>query len=126
MFSTLKHFGLLLAGAALSAAALAQTALPQAEGEVRRIDTRAQTVTLRHGDIKNLDMPPMTMVFRVQDPALLTQVKAGDKVRFTADKLGGNYTVLSMEAAGDGTPSTAPSTAPAATTAPAAAHGHKH
>jgi Cu/Ag efflux protein CusF len=87
----------LLASLCLAGAALAQTALPTAEGEVRRVDTRAKTVTLKHGDIQNLDMPPMTMVFQVQDPALLNQVKAGDKVRFTADKLGGNYTVLSLE-----------------------------
>ena len=80
-----------------SAAALAQTALPQTEGEVRRVDARAQTVTLKHGEIKNLDMPPMTMVFQVSDPALLGKVKAGDKVRFTADKVNGTYTVLSLE-----------------------------
>ncbi|WP_342128869.1 copper-binding protein [Hydrogenophaga sp. OTU3427] len=87
----------LLASLCLAGAALAQTALPTAEGEVRRVDTRAKTVTLKHGDIQNLDMPPMTMVFQVSDPALLGQVKPGDKVRFTADKLGGNYTVLSLE-----------------------------
>ena len=125
MFSILKRTGLLLAAFGLSAAALAQTALPQAEGEVRRVDTRAQTVTLKHGDIKNLDMPPMTMVFRVQDPALLSQVKAGDKVRFTADKVGGNYTVLSLEAAGGSAPSNPPAAAPAEAAAPAA-HSHKH
>lgn len=129
MFSTLKRTGLMLAALGLSAAALAQTALPQAEGEVRRVDTRAQTVTLKHGDIKNLEMPPMTMVFRVQDPALLNQVKPGDKVRFTADKVGGNYTVMSLDAATDGAPTagapTAPAAAPTDAAAPAA-HGHKH
>ena len=86
-----------LGAALLASAAWAQADLPTADAEVRRVDTRANTVTLRHGEIKNLEMPPMTMVFQVKDPALLQQVQAGDKVRFTADKLGGNYTVLSLE-----------------------------
>jgi Cu/Ag efflux protein CusF len=97
MHITTRHIGTWLATVCLSASALAQAALPTTEGEVRRVDARAQTITLKHGEIKNLDMPAMTMAFKVQDPALLAQVKAGDKVRFTADKLGGNYTVLSLE-----------------------------
>nr|WP_297399311.1 copper-binding protein [Hydrogenophaga sp.] len=66
---------------------------------MRKVDTAAGKITLRHGEIKNLDMPPMTMVFQVREPALLARVKAGDKVRFTADKLNGAYTVLSLEPA---------------------------
>lgn len=97
MHITTRHIGTWLATVFLSVSALAQAALPTTEGEVRRVDTRAQTITLKHGEIKNLDMPPMTMAFKVLDPAVLTQFKAGDKVRFTADKLGGNYTVLSLE-----------------------------
>ena len=85
--------------AALSFSALAQAPLPTVDGEVRKIDTEQQKITLRHGEIANLDMPPMTMVFRVQEPALLQKVKPGDKVRFTADKLGGTLTVLSLEPA---------------------------
>lgn len=73
--------------------------LPTSEAEVRKVDTAAGKITLRHGEIKNLDMPPMTMVFQARDPALLAKVKAGDKVRFTADKLNGAYTVLSLEPA---------------------------
>jgi len=73
-------------------------ALPAAEAEVRRVDLAAGKITLKHGEIRNLDMPPMTMVFQARDPALLTRVKAGDKVRFTADKINGAYTVLSIEA----------------------------
>lgn len=103
--------------ATLAATAWAQDALPQAQAEVRRVDTRANTVTLRHGDIKNLDMPPMTMVFQVKDPAWLQRIKAGDKVHFTADKVGGNYTVLSIE------PTEAAAAAPPAASD---AHGHKH
>jgi len=76
--------------AALTAAALslsAGTAFGQAstvKGEVRKIDEAAGKITLKHGPIKNLDMEDdtMTMVFRVQDPAMLKQVKVGDKVQF--------------------------------------------
>jgi len=69
------------------------------EAEVRKIDLGAGKITLKHGAIKNLDMPPMSMVFQVKDPALLTQVTTGDKVRFTADKINGAYTVLTLERA---------------------------
>ena len=75
----------------------APAAAPMSDGEVRRIDKDAGKITLKHGPIPSLDMPEMTMVFRVKDPALLDQVKAGDKVRFTADKIGGQYTVVSIE-----------------------------
>ncbi|MGE0097710.1 MAG: copper-binding protein [Hydrogenophaga sp.] len=71
-------------------------ALPSAQAEVRKVDARAGKITLRHGEIPNLDMPPMTMVFQVSDPALLSRVKPGDKVRFTADKIKGAYTVMSI------------------------------
>lgn len=69
-----------------------------AEGEVRKVDKDAGKVTLKHGEIKNLDMPPMTMVFRVKDPALLEGVKAGDKVMFRAEKEGGQYVVTRIQA----------------------------
>jgi len=66
-------------------------------GEVRKINKDANKITLRHGEIKNLDMPPMTMVFRVKDPAMLDKVKAGDKVQFMAENLGGALTVTAIE-----------------------------
>jgi Cu(I)/Ag(I) efflux system protein CusF len=69
------------------------------EGEVRKVDKGAKKITLKHGEIKNLDMPPMSMVFQVRDPAMLDRVKAGDKVRFTADKVDGAYTLTSIELA---------------------------
>lgn len=69
------------------------------DGEVRKIDKDSQKVTLKHGEIKNLDMPPMTMVFQVSDPALLGKIKVGDKVRFTATQVNGAYTVMSLEPA---------------------------
>jgi len=68
-------------------------------GEVRKVDKDAQKLTIRHGPIPNLDMPGMTMVFRVKDTAMLDQVKAGDKIKFTAEKIGGAYTVITLEAA---------------------------
>ena len=55
-----------------------------AEGEVRRIDTGAAKITIRHGPIRNLDMPPMTMAFVVRDKALLARVKVGDSILFRA------------------------------------------
>jgi Cu/Ag efflux protein CusF len=70
-----------------------------AEGEVRKIDTENKKITLKHGEIKNLDMPGMTMVFQVQDPALLQKVKVGDKVRFAAEKSGGAIVVTNIEPA---------------------------
>lgn len=68
-------------------------------GEVRKVDKGAQKITLKHEEIKNLDMPPMTMVFRVKDPAMLDKLKAGDKVKFAAEEKGGTFTITSMEVA---------------------------
>jgi len=69
------------------------------DGEVRKIDVDAKKITLKHGQIANLDMPPMTMVFTVKDPAMLQKVKPGDKVRFSADKINGVITLTQIEAA---------------------------
>ena len=68
-----------------------------AEGEVRRVDAEAKKLTIRHGPIANLDMPAMTMVFQVRDSALLQHVKAGDKIRFAADKIDGAYVLSQVE-----------------------------
>lgn len=85
--------------ATLSLAVFAQAPLPTVDGEVRKVDVEQQKITLRHGEIANLDMSPMTMVFRVQAPAMLQKVKPGDKVRFTADKVDGALTVMTIEPA---------------------------
>ena len=69
-----------------------------ADGEIRKVDPAAKKITIRHGELKHLDMPAMTMVFRVKDPALLDKVKAGDKVKFRADKIDGAYTIVEIEA----------------------------
>ena len=70
-------------------------------GEVKKIDETAGKITLKHGPIKSLDMDEngMTMVFRVQDPAMLKQVKVGDKVQFEADRVNGQITVTKIQKA---------------------------
>ena len=70
-----------------------------ADGEIRRIDKEAKKITIRHGEIKNLDMPPMTMVFQVADPALLENAKVGDKVKFAAEKTASGYSVTQIQPA---------------------------
>ncbi|WP_374350333.1 copper-binding protein [Limnohabitans sp.] len=76
----------------------AAAVLPWVEAEVRRIDKAARKVTLKHGEIKNLDMPPMSMVFQVKDPAQLDALQAGQKVRFQAVQENGAYWVVKIEA----------------------------
>ena len=81
----------------LSLALSAVTAAAQdTDGEVRKIDKAQSKITLKHGEIKKLDMPPMTMVFRVKDAKLLDAIAAGDKVKFTAEQIDGNYVVTSL------------------------------
>jgi Cu/Ag efflux protein CusF len=67
------------------------------EGEVRRVDVATKKIMLKHGEIKNLGMGAMTMVFQVHDPALLSQVQAGDKVRFRAEQIKGAFVVTLIE-----------------------------
>lgn len=80
-------------------ATTATTAAPEmTDGEVRKIDMEASKLTLKHGEIKNLDMPGMTMVFIVKDKAMLDKLKAGDKVKFKAINDGGKFTVTDIQA----------------------------
>lgn len=75
---------------------------PQAdlsEGEITRWDPRTLRLTLKHGEIKNLEMPPMTMVFRVADASVVGDLKPGDKVRFRAEQISGAYHVQRIEKA---------------------------
>jgi len=92
-----KGIALALAGvvAALTLPALAAPSAP-VQGEVRRVDAAAGKITLKHGPIAELELPAMTLVYVVQDPAVLGTVKPGDTVRFTADKVDGRYTVISI------------------------------
>jgi Cu/Ag efflux protein CusF len=94
-------------GAALAAqdqishhsASAAPAADAVSEGEVRKVDKEAGKITIKHGPLKNLGMPAMTMAFRVKDPAMLERVKAGDRIRFVADKVAGVLTVMQIESA---------------------------
>lgn len=88
----MKHW---ITAAALTLAALAAHAQAY-EGEVRKVEKSQGKLTLRHGELKALDMPPMTMVFRVKDAAMLEGLNVGDRVRFDADKVGGAYTVTAI------------------------------
>ena len=78
----------------------AEANLPLIDGEVKKVDMDTGKLTIKHGPITNLGMPAMTMVFRVNDPALLDKVKNGDKIRFAADKVSGVLTVMRVEPAG--------------------------
>ena len=73
-------------------------ALPKVSGEIRKVDPGTGKITIRHADIPNLEMPGMTMLFRVAEPAMLTQFKAGDKILFSAQKVDGALVVTRMEA----------------------------
>ena len=82
--------------------ATAASPAPQAElseGEITRWDPRTLRLTLKHGEIKNLEMPPMTMVFRVADASVVGDLKPGDKVRFRAEQISGAYHVQRIEKA---------------------------
>lgn len=85
-------------------AAFAATSLPalaqMVDGQVVKVDEAAGKITIKHGPIKKFDMDDgMTMAWRAQDPALLKQVKAGDKIRFEPDRVNGQFTVTRIEKA---------------------------
>ena len=69
------------------------------QGEIRKVDKSGKRLTIKHGPLVNLDMPAMTMVFKVKDPAMLDQVQKGDKVNFVADQINGVLTVTKIEKA---------------------------
>ncbi|MBE0550669.1 MAG: copper-binding protein [Rubrivivax sp.] len=85
--------------AALAVSMLALAQVPMASGEVTKVDKANARVTLKHGEIKHLDMPPMVMVYRVRPPQLLDDLAVGDRVRFAAERIDGNYTVTALSKA---------------------------
>lgn len=98
-FSTTRLLSGALLGVALSTSAYVSVAQEQeanARGEVRRIDVAAGKITLKHGNIDALQLPAMTMVYRI-DPRLLTDIKPGDKVRFTAQRENDQYVVTKIQ-----------------------------
>lgn len=88
----MKHW---ITAATLLAASLGAQAQAY-EGEVRKIDKPQGKLTLQHGELKALDMPPMTMVYRVANPALLDNLTVGERVRFDAARINGAYTVTAI------------------------------
>ena len=81
------------------AAAAGAAAADMTDGEVRKIDMEGSKITLKHADIKSLDMPGMTMVFVVKDKAMLDKLKTGDKVKFKAINDAGKFTVTEIQPA---------------------------
>jgi len=69
------------------------------DGEIRKVDKETGKVTIKHGDIKNLEMPGMTMVFTAKEKSLLDKIQAGDKVKFAVINDGGKLVVTDIQAA---------------------------
>lgn len=83
---------------ALPASAVAAEASAMTDGVVKKIDSANNKITLKHGPIANLDMPGMTMVFRVVSPTLLNTIKVGDNVKFYVENINGAFTVTAIKA----------------------------
>ena len=115
-FNTVSATTTLIGALAISAAAVAQSTPASApvgdrkmdtvaaagdmtSGEIRKVDKSTKKITIKHGEIKNLDMPGMTMVFQVRDAAMLDRVKAGDKVMFKAEKAATGIVVTELQVA---------------------------
>lgn len=105
-FTKLALVAAMLGAMPLSSFAASDTAAPStsaqsdgqmAEGEIRKVDKDAKKITIKHGELKNLEMPPMTMVFQVKDPEMVERVKQGDKVSFLAERIGGKFTVIQIQ-----------------------------
>ena len=93
----MKHL-LVWVGAALMALG-AQAQVPMSAGEVVKIDRTAGRLTLKHGEIKSLDMPPMTLAWRVSQPRWLDDLAVGDRVRFVPARIDGQYTITALNKA---------------------------
>ena len=81
------------------AKAKAASQAEMADGEIRKINKNTGKITVKHGEIKSVEMPPMTMVFGVADKAMLEGLKEGDKVKFNVKQEGSNYTVTEIKKA---------------------------
>lgn len=89
------------AGHAAPAASSDAAAMGMSEGTVRRVDAESGKVTIAHGPLANLDMPPMTMTFRVTGDTSLDGLARGDKVRFAAEMDGDDFVVTAIEKQGE-------------------------
>ena len=96
----MRKKSLIFVFAFLASSQLAWSQSELASGQVKKIDESAGKITIKHGPIKKFDMEDgMTMVYRVQDPAMLKTVKPGDNIKFDADQVNGQFTVMKIEKA---------------------------
>jgi Cu(I)/Ag(I) efflux system protein CusF len=84
-------------GPAIVVTEVAEASAAMSHGEIKKVDKEAGKITIKHGPLANLEMPAMTMVFRVKDPAMLDEVKEGDKVKFVASRENGALTIIQLE-----------------------------
>ena len=91
------HALLMVSSLLMSVWAKAETDKFMAEGVVRKLDAENRKITIKHGEIKNLEMPGMTMVFRLQDAVSLDKLQAGDKVLFHVEKLDGAFVITDLQ-----------------------------
>jgi Cu/Ag efflux protein CusF len=96
MRKTLMLVAVALVTGGAPAVTVAQPAM--VDGEVKKVDEAAGKITIKHGPLKKFEMEDgMTMVFRASDPAMLKQVKPGDKIRFEPERVNGQFTVMKIE-----------------------------
>lgn len=95
----MKTFIIAVMATAFAGIAAWAAELPMINGEVKKVDASAAKVTIKHDAITNLDMGAMTMVFKANDPALLKDLKPGEKIKFSADKVNGQITVMMIDKA---------------------------
>ncbi|MCO5161018.1 MAG: copper-binding protein [Mesorhizobium sp.] len=88
---------LIAAAAALALGAVAAGAQEYTAGEVTKIDAAQKKLTIKHEELTNLDMPAMTMVFVVADESMIEEVKVGQKIEFTAERVNGRITVTDIK-----------------------------
>ena len=93
----MKNWITFAAAAVVSAAAFGQPAA--GDGQVSKIDKAGERITIKHGGLKAFDMPPMAQAFRVADAKMLDSVAVGERVRFTAEKAAGGYTLTALNRA---------------------------
>jgi Cu/Ag efflux protein CusF len=93
----MKTFRFLLAGLAIAASAIAASAAEYTKGVVKKVDLEGKKVTVIHEELKSLEMPAMTMVFRTADDAMLQQLKEGQEIEFTADRVNGKITITAIK-----------------------------
>lgn len=88
---------ILSAAALLMASILPSLAAEMTKGIVKKVDEQQMKVTIKHEELKNLDMSAMTMVFAIGDATMLEKLKVGDEIEFVADRVNGRLTVTEVK-----------------------------